>query len=132
VFDKPASVEVARLLGVFNLLQVEIRSLDPGRNTSRVQLDEYELAGPYFPGRFKGDRVWLCVRPEDLKAGPRNGRLGPNQVPATLARATAMPGVVRLEFDRDLAVLAPRQDYESNRHAKDWVIEFPPDRLRVL
>ena len=37
VLDQPANLDVARLLGAFNLLAGEIRALDPGRNTSRVQ-----------------------------------------------------------------------------------------------
>jgi molybdate transport system ATP-binding protein len=35
VFERPANADVARLLGLYNVLPVEIRSLDPGRNTSR-------------------------------------------------------------------------------------------------
>jgi Zn-dependent protease len=54
------------VLGVFNLIPVEIRALDPGRNSSKVQMGEYELEGPYFPGHLKGDRVTVCVRPERL------------------------------------------------------------------
>src|ERR1700722_12200960 len=34
IFEQPATVDVARLLGLYNLLPVEIRSLDPGRNAS--------------------------------------------------------------------------------------------------
>ena len=49
IFEQPANVEVARLLGLYNLLPVEIRSLDPGRNSSRLRYQDFELAGPYFP-----------------------------------------------------------------------------------
>src|SRR5580700_10594832 len=68
VLDQPANQDVARLLGTFNLLAGEIRALDPGRNTSRVQIGEFELDGPYFPGHLKGDRVTVCVRPGDRKS----------------------------------------------------------------
>src|SRR5690242_4868933 len=47
ILDAPSSLEVARLLGIFNLIPAEIRALDPGRNTSKVQMGEYELDGPY-------------------------------------------------------------------------------------
>src|SRR5262249_23132157 len=43
ILDQPANLEVARLLGRFNLIAAEIRALDPGRNTSRVVIGEYEL-----------------------------------------------------------------------------------------
>ena len=49
VFEQPANVDVARLLGLYNLLPVEIRSLDPGRNSSRLRYQDFELTGPYFP-----------------------------------------------------------------------------------
>src|SRR5438477_401124 len=91
ILDQPANVDVARLLGVLNLIPGEIRALDPGRNTSKVQMGEYELDGPYFPGHLKGDRVTVCVRPERLAALARNGRPGANQIPAQLERAVEKP-----------------------------------------
>src|SRR5215470_2744513 len=98
ILNQPANLEVARLLGRFNLIAGEIRALDPGRNTSRVQIGEHELDGPYFPGHFKGDRVTVCVRPEQLKASGRNGRPGRNQIPADLQRVAETPQGMRLEF----------------------------------
>lgn len=132
ILEQPASLEVAALLGKFNLLPAEIRALDPGRNTSRVQVAGYELDGPYFPGRLKGDRVTLCVRPEQLKASARNGRPGANQIPAELKRAVEQPGSTRLEFSGGIRVELPRSEFERSRDVKDWVVEFPPEVLRVL
>ena len=100
ILDRPANLDVARLLGAFNLLPGEIRTLDPGRNSSRLKIGEFEIDGPYFPGRLKGDRVTICVRPEQLTALARNGRPGPNQIPAILERAVEKPQYVRLEFAR--------------------------------
>ncbi len=91
VLDEPANLEVARLLGAFNLLDSEIRTLDPGRNTSRLQVGEFELEGPYFPGHLKGDHVTLCVRPEQLKVFARNGKPGPNQIPGGSAARRRAP-----------------------------------------
>ena len=132
ILDQPANLEVARLLGKFNLLPAEIRALDPGRNTSRVQVGEYELDGPYFPGHLKGDRVTLCVRPEQLKASARNGKPGRNQIPADLNRTVEKPHGMRLEFSGGIAVDLPQEEYERERENRDWVIEFPSDSLRVL
>jgi ABC-type sulfate/molybdate transport systems ATPase subunit len=132
VLDQPASLEVARLLGRFNLLSGEIRALDPGRNTSRVLIGEYELDGPYFPGRLKGDRVTVCIRPEQLKASARNGRPGPNQIPAELKRAIERAQSMRLEFSGGIAVDIPQSDFERQRDNQEWVIEFPSASLRVL
>src|SRR5436305_1298573 len=99
ILDQPANLEVARLLGAFNLIPAEIRTLDPSRNVSRVQIGEHEIEGPYFPGHFKGDRVTVCVRPDQLIATPRNGKPSANQVPAMLERAIEQPHGMRLEFN---------------------------------
>ncbi len=133
----PRHYEVARLLGAFNLLDCEIRTLDPGRNTSRLQVGEFELEGPYFPGHLKGDHVTLCVRPEQLKVSARNGKPGFNQIPAALVRTVERPHGVRLEFSGG-GIIAPvrvnvsRADYESQKETRDWVIQFPTGALRVL
>jgi ABC-type sulfate/molybdate transport systems ATPase subunit len=132
VLEQPANVDVARLLGVFNLTAAEIRALDPGRNTSKVQMGEYELDGPYFPGHLKGDRVTVCVRPERLSVLARNGKLGLNQISAQLERTVEKPQWIRLEFAGGIAVDLARTDYEQVRNTKDWVIEFPRESLQVL
>jgi molybdate transport system ATP-binding protein len=132
ILDQPANVDVARLLGVFNLLPVEIRSLDPGRNASRLRYQEFELNGPYFPGRLIGDQVWLCIRPDVLSVAPRNGRPGMNQIPAALVRSIEKPDRVRLEFSGGIAVDADRATLQSYGSVKEWVIEFPNAGLRIL
>jgi len=38
ILDRPANLDVALLLGAFNVIEAEIRTLDPGRNTSRIQV----------------------------------------------------------------------------------------------
>lgn len=132
ILDQPATLEVARLLGAFNLIAAEIRMLDPARKRSRVQIGEFEIEGPYFPGHLKGDRVTLCVRPDELHAFPRSGRPGANQVPLELKRAVEKPRGMRLEFAGGIFVELSRADYETQQGAEEWVVEFPGDRLQVL
>jgi molybdate transport system ATP-binding protein len=132
ILEQPASLDVARQLGRFNLIAGEIRALDPGRNTSRVQVGDFELDGPYFPGHLKGDRVTICIRPDQLRALPRNGRPGPNQIPADFTRAIERSQSMRLEFDRGITVDLSRAEYERQRDNENWVIEFPASTLRVL
>ncbi|MEO8661768.1 MAG: ABC transporter ATP-binding protein [Bryobacteraceae bacterium] len=132
VVEQPANPEMARLLGIYNLLPVEIRTLDPGRNSSRYRLAEFELTGPYFPGRLLGDRVLLCVRPDQLKALPRDGKPAANQIPAMIERVSERPGGVRLDFGQGLLVDVPRPQYEAGKRAKEWLVEFPTQGVRVL
>ncbi len=132
ILDRPANLDVARLLGAFNLLAGEIRTLDPGRNASRLKIGEVEIDGPYFPGRLKGDRVTICVRPEQVAAHPRNGRPGANQIPVTLEQAVEKPQYVRLEFSGGIAVNLPRAEWEPWREVREWVLQFPAAALRAL
>ncbi len=133
VLDRPAGVEVARLLGIANLFEAEIAALDPGRNTSRLRVREFELNGPYFPGRLRGDRVWVCARAEELRALPHNGsRAGPNQVASRLLRVVERAQAVRLEFADEIAVDVSREQYDRQKENKEWLVEFPPEALRVL
>ena len=129
VLARPANVEVARLLGVRNLFQAEIAALDPGRNTSRLKTADFELTGHYYPGRFLCDRVWVCVAAEDLRLSPQNGS---NCVPVTLLRVAETPHAMRLEFSRDITVETPRAEFQRQKDNKEWLVEFPPESIRVL
>ena len=77
VLRRPASVNVAQLLGRGNILNAEILALDPARNTSRLRCTsgeaQFEIAGHYMPGHLLGDRLPVYVLPEQLTARPRNG-----------------------------------------------------------
>jgi hypothetical protein len=77
--------------------------------------------------------VWLCVRPEELRAVRHNGsRPDLNQVPAKLVRVSDRPRSVWLEFEGDISVEMPLREFEHQRDNKDWLVEFPPDALKVL
>ena len=133
ILDQPASVEVARLLGIPNIFPAEIAALDPGRHTSRLRTEQFELAGAYVPGHFIGDRVWVCARAGELKAMSADGqKLQANLIPARLVRASETPAGMRLEFSGDITVDLPREEYERQKDNREWLVEFPPQSLRVL
>lgn len=132
VLERPVSLEAARTVGAVNLLLVEIAELDPQRNTSRLRWGEHVLTGTYFPGKLRGDRVWVCVCPDQLLALPREGKPGPNQAPLALVRTVDRPHSVRLEFAGQVAVEVPRPEFERQKRNREWVVEFPPQALRVL
>jgi putative spermidine/putrescine transport system ATP-binding protein len=136
VLDQPAGVEAARLLGIRNLFPAEIVALDPGRNTSRLRLENFELTGPYVPGCLRGDRVWLCVEPCQLLAAPHDGsKPAMNQVAARLERVSETPLAVRLEFAGGIVAEIARRTFEEqpkDNDNKEWLVEFPPHALRVL
>jgi molybdate transport system ATP-binding protein len=132
VIEQPGNVEVARLLGLYNLLPVEIRALDPGRNSSRLRYRTFDITGQYIRGHLIGDHVWICVRPDQLRALPKDGKLTQNQIPAALNHVVQKPTGVRLEFENDIAVEMQRPEYEKYDRVKEWVVQFPPEVLRVV
>jgi molybdate transport system ATP-binding protein len=131
VCAKPASLETARLLGIYNILPAEIRALDPARKTSVLRIgDEYDVEADYYPGHLKGDRVHLLATPRQLQAEPRSSRrVLMNSLPADLERASDTPDGVRLEFTGGIQVELPREAYV---HTREWVVSFPTTGLRIL
>ena len=132
VLDRPASVGIARLLGIPNLFQATIAALDPARDSSRLDLAQFALAGPYIPGHFRGDRVWVAVHPEDLHAHSGALESQPNFVSAQLVSVSHRARFVRLEFSGGIFADVSREEFARQKDNKQWQVEFPPGALRVL
>jgi len=128
----PGTESVARLLGGFNLYEAEVVTLDPGRQTSRVRLLDTEIDGPHLRGCFLGDRVVLCMRPEELRIATRPGA---NRIRGFLVRATDRMQAVRADFGHDLIVDTPRGDWPALKESGErdgWWIELPAAFLRQI
>jgi molybdate transport system ATP-binding protein len=132
VIDGPESVEAARLLGFANIFQAEIVELDPGRNTSLLRCERLELSGPYLPQHFKGDRVLVAVRAEDVRVHTGGIAAGDNFVSAELRRVSERLRHVRLEFSGGFTAEIPRDQWAQQRDNRSWQVEFPSAAMRVL
>lgn len=133
ILDQPSSTDVARLLGAFNLWQAEIVSLDPGRNSSVLRFDGFDLRGHYLPGHFKGDRVTACVRADRLIVTPGSSPVrGANQVAVRLDRAADLPAGVRLEFSGSIRVQVERSLFDLHRTTREWIVECPTEAIQIL
>jgi molybdate transport system ATP-binding protein len=132
VMERPESLEAARLVGISNLYPATIAALDPGRNHSRLECDDFALSGPYLKGHLNGDRVWVGIRAEDVRV--HAGALEPdvNFVAVPLLRTTERPRSVRLEFARGIAAEISREQFARQKDNKGWQVEFPPAALRVF
>ena len=73
IVDQPANVDVARLLGIFNLLEAEIAELDPAKEPEPAARRGVHALGAVFSGTFSR-RPRVAVRP----AGPAH-RPGPRR-----------------------------------------------------
>jgi molybdate transport system ATP-binding protein len=132
VIDRPDSIEVARLVGIGNLFPGTVAALDPGRNTSRLELEHFALTGPYIRGHFRGDRIWVGVDAAKLRVHSGEEPAGPNSVAAALVRVAERSRSVRLEFAYGITAEIPREEFARHKDNQSWQVEFPPDALRIL
>jgi molybdate transport system ATP-binding protein len=128
----PGTANVAQLLGGFNVYDAEVVTLDPGRQTSRVRLLGTEIDGPHLRGCFRGDRVALCARPEELQIATRPGA---NRIRADLVRVTDRTQSVQADFGNELIVDTPRGEWPALKESGErdgWWIELPAASLRQI
>lgn len=128
----PGTAEAAHLLGGFTLYDAEVIALDPGLQTSRVRLLGAEIGGPHLRGCFKGDRVTLCSRPEELTLRTQAGE---NRIRGDLRRVMERPQSIRADFGGGLIVDVPRDTWrslEETGRQTGWWIEIPAGSLRQI
>ena len=47
-------------------------------------------------------------------------------------RISERPQAIRLEFSREIVVDMSRAEFEQQKDNKDWLVELPPQSIRVL
>jgi molybdate transport system ATP-binding protein len=132
VVERPETVEAARLVGISNLYPATIGALDPGRNQSRLECADFVLMGPYLKGHFKGDRVTVGIRAEDVRVHAGEIEAAVNFATVNLLRVAERPRTVRLEFAGAIAAEITREQYARLKENKTWQVELPPAALRVF
>jgi ABC-type sulfate/molybdate transport systems ATPase subunit len=132
VCDQPRTLDLAKLLGIYNILPIEIRALDPSRNSSVLRYGSWDIQGEYLPGHLKGDRLNLLVAPQQLRARPKWGEPKRNEIPATLVRGIDTPYFVRMEFEGGLQVEARPGEFDVDPHNREYWVEFPVKGLRTV
>jgi ABC-type sulfate/molybdate transport systems ATPase subunit len=128
----PGTADTARLLGGFNIYEAEVIALDPARQTSRLRLLGEEMSGPHLRGCFKGDRVAVCTRPEELQL---TTHAGDNRIRATLRSTVERAQSIRADFGSDLIVDVPREAWNAlaeEGKKTGWWVEIPPRTLRQI
>jgi molybdate transport system ATP-binding protein len=132
VLARPATVEVARLLGIYNVIPAAIKALDPGRNSSRLQVFEAEIEGPYLPGHLIGDRGYLCIRISELLVHPPSARQSRSDFSLRVVSSAASSNGVRLSFEHGIAALVSGDDYERLRGDETLRLEIPSSAVHFV
>jgi len=132
VLDRPESVAAARLLGIPNIFECTVAALDPGRRSSRLEFSGFAINGPYLPGHFRGDRVSVTARPEDLRVHAGESERVENAVAAELVRVSRRVRMVRMEFAGGIFVDVPHEEYEGKKDSRSWLVEFSAEKVRVF
>jgi molybdate transport system ATP-binding protein len=133
VVTRPASLEVAALLGIYVFFPAEIVLLDPGRRTSRLRVAGQEIDGPYLPGRLLGDQGWICVRRGELSVFPSGlPDTARNEIALPVTGASTTANGARLDFGTDVSVDVSDSEYTELRHSKELRIAIPPNAVHFL
>lgn len=132
VLDAPASAAIARLMGIYNLMPAEILALDPGRNSSRLRVGEWEIAGAYYPGHLKGDHVTLCFMPGQVRVEAREGYPRTNTMGLELEHVVTGPDRARLRFAGGIRAEVDRAAWEPIAKARAYAVEIPTAALRII
>jgi ABC-type Fe3+/spermidine/putrescine transport system ATPase subunit len=132
VFARPATTDIARLIGAYNIVPVVIEALDPGRNQSRLRVFENEIAGPYLPGHLIGDRGFLCIRQSEMKVHPPGTPAALNQMPLRLLATSWSSQGVRLAFEHDISVTVSDAQYDLLGGNQVLNVEVPASAIYFL
>ena len=132
VLDRPESVDAARVLGIANIFECTVVGLDPERHSSRLEFGGGAIDGPNLPGHFRGDRVRIAARAEDLRVYPGDAGRRENAIPGELVRVSRGVRAVRMEFVGGIFVDVPNEEYEGVKDSKSWLVEFAAERMRAL
>ena len=129
VFAKPATVEIARLLGIYNIAPAEIRMLDPGANLSRIRLLDQEIEGPYFPGHLIGDGGFLCVRRSEVKAVPPGNHTSKNRLTLRIEGKHASPFGISIALENGFSVVMRETEYSEHSGGDRLTLEIPASAM---
>jgi ABC-type sulfate/molybdate transport systems ATPase subunit len=132
VFHRPASTDVARSLGVYNIIQAEVAALDPALNTSRIRVLNHEIEGPYLPGHLIGDRGFVCIRQFEMKVLPVRPQDNGNQLTLRVLSCSPSSYGFRLAFEHDVYAAVSETEYDQLRGSDYLRLEIPPSAVYFI
>jgi molybdate transport system ATP-binding protein len=132
VFARPASVEIARALGIYNIMPAAIEGLDPSRDSSRLGVFGHKLEGRYLPGRLIGDQGYVCVRRVETRVAPDDGRMAPNQLTLRVTGTKPSAQGRRILFEHEVAAVVSEDEFGQLRGSEALKLEFPASAIYFI
>ncbi len=132
VFDRPANLEVAELLDIYNIAPAEIVALDPGAGSSRLRIFDRELEGPYLPGHLIGDSGYACMRRSELKLLPYHQPASRRQLNLRLEEMHTSPHGVRLSLEGGFTIYTPEADFQNLNDKDRLTVEILPRAIAFI
>ena len=136
VFTTPTSVEVARLLGVYDVAPAEVAALDPATGSSSIKLFGQQIEAAYLPRHLLGDKGFLCVRRSEVKLIPReshekpqNRALTNDQLSLRVQGRNASLKGVRLTLEGNFSVDIPANESHLFRDNEPVTLHIPRSAL---
>ena len=129
VIARPANVEVASMLDIYNIAPAQIQSLDPGANKSRILLFGQEIEGPYLPGHLIGDQGFVCLRRSEMKIAAPGEQRPSNLLKCRVERCSPSATGVRLELEHGFYIAVRETDYQGNGEKELLTFQIPPSAV---
>jgi molybdate transport system ATP-binding protein len=132
IFSRPATCEIARRLGLHNILPAVLAALDPARNTSQIRVLDGEIEGPYLPGHLIGDRGFLCVPASEIKAVPHTGRASAREIVLNILSSAPSSRGIRINLEHDIFITVSQAEFLSLRASSRVRLEIPRSAVYFL
>ena len=104
VFNRPADISVAELVGVTNIYSGVIEDVDEAANATLIRTENTTFIADYT-GLSKGEKVHWCIRPEQVmvlrKARPAKMSVKENQIEGEITRSLHTGPTYQVEVTAD-------------------------------
>jgi len=131
ILTRPATLSMARSLGVYSCVPAEVVALDPGRNVSRISAAGLVIETSYLPGHLLGDHGHVCIRNSEITLLDDSAS-GVNCFPVAVLRATPAAGGIRLELDGELSATVNQEKWLALGRPTRLKIHIPPQAAHFL
>ena len=131
ILTRPATLSMARSLGIYSCVPAEVVALDPGQNVSRISAAGLVIETSYLPGHLLGDHGHVCIRNSEITLLEDSGS-GLNCFAVSVLRATPAAEGIRLELDGELSLTVNQEKWLALGRPTRLKIYIPPQSAHFL